>query len=70
MLDGRLYLGAVGHNGVGWREGSNILFAVYMAPVADQDELVPIAGFVIENKPSGLRGTVVAEGGSAVPARP
>lgn len=70
MLDGRLYLGAVGHNGVGWREGSNILFAVYVAPGADQDDLVPLAGFLIESKPSGLRGTVVADGGSAVPVRP
>jgi hypothetical protein len=70
MLNGRLYLGAVGHNGVGWREGSNILFAVYAAPGADQDDLVPLAGFLIERKPSVLKGTVVAEGGSAVPARP
>jgi hypothetical protein len=70
MLDGRLYLGAVGHNGVGWREGSNILFAVYLAPGAEQDDLVPVAGFVIVRKPSVLKGTVVAEGGSAVPERP
>lgn len=58
------------HNGVGWREGSNILFSVYSAPGADQDDLMPLAGFVIERKPSVLKGTVVAEGGSAVPARP
>jgi hypothetical protein len=70
MLDGRLYLGAVGHNGVGWREGPNILFAVYAAPGADQDDLVPLAGFLIERKPSGLKGTLVAEGGSAIPTRP
>lgn len=69
LLDGRLYLGAVGHNGWGWREGTNILFAVYVAPGADQDDLVPVAGFLIERKPSALRGTVVAEGGSAIPAR-
>ncbi len=69
LLDGRLYLGAVGHNGWGWREGTNILFAVYVAPGADQDDLVPLAGFLIERKPSALRGTVVAEGGSAIPAR-
>ncbi len=69
LLDGRLYLGAVGHNGWGWREGTNILFAVYAAPGADQDDLVPVAGFLIERKPSALRGTVVAEGGSAIPAR-
>ncbi len=50
---------------MGWREGSNILFAVYLAPDAEQDHLVPVAGFVIERKPSLLKGTVVAEGGSA-----
>jgi len=69
LLDGRLYLGAIGHNGWGWREGTNILFAVYVPPGADQDDLVPLAGFLIERKPSALRGTVVAEGGSAIPAR-
>jgi hypothetical protein len=66
MLEGRLYLGAVGHNGVGRREGANILFAVYVAPGADRDDLVPLAGCLVESKPSGLRGTVVAEGGSAI----
>jgi hypothetical protein len=69
MLDGRLYLAAVGHNGVGWREGTNILFAVYASPRDDQHDLVPLAGLVMERKPSGLKGTVVTEGPSAVPAR-
>jgi hypothetical protein len=73
MLDGKLYLGAVGSNGVGWREGANILFAVYAAPGADQQDLVPLAGFVIERRSSGLKGTVVAEGvavsRSTVPVR-
>jgi hypothetical protein len=69
VLDGRLYLAAVGHNGVGWREGTNILFAVYASPDADQHDLVPLAGLLIERKPNGLKGTVVAEGMSAVPAR-
>ncbi len=68
MLDGQLYLGAVGHNGVAWREGSNILIAVYNAPSADQDDLVPLAGIVIERKPWILKGTVVAEGASALPS--
>lgn len=66
-LDGRLYLGAVAHNGVGWREGSNILIAVYEPPTAEQTDLVPLAGFVVERSPAGLRGTLVAEGGSAIP---
>jgi hypothetical protein len=69
MLDGHLYLGAVGHNGVGWREGSRTLFAVYEAPGPEQRALVPLAGFAVDRVPNGLRGTVVAEGGSAVPAR-
>ena len=56
--------------GVGWREGSNILFGVYLAPRAEQDDLVPVAGFVLERKPSVMKGTVVAEGGSADPERP
>jgi hypothetical protein len=67
MLEGHLYLGAVAHNGVGWREGSNFLIAVYEPPEADQAALVPLAGFVVERIPTGLRGTVVAEGGSAIP---
>jgi hypothetical protein len=67
MLGERLYLGAVAHNGVGWREGSNFLIAVYEPPTTDQAELVPLAGFVVERNPAGLRGTVVAEGGSAIP---
>ena len=70
MLDGRLYLGAVGHNGVAWRDGSDILFAVYTAPGADQEDLVPLAGFVVERNPTVSKGTVVAEDGSAIPARP
>ncbi|MDE2136239.1 MAG: hypothetical protein KGJ68_02285 [Gammaproteobacteria bacterium] len=70
MLDGHLYLGAVGHNGVGWREGSRTLIAVYEAPGPDQHDLIPLAGFAVDRVPDGLKGTVVAEGGSAVPARP
>ena len=69
MLDGQLYLGAAGHNGVGWREGSRTLVAVYTAPVPDQHDLIPLAGFAVDRVPDGLKGTVVAEGGSAVPAR-
>jgi len=70
MLDGHLYLGAVGHNGVGWREGSRTLIAVYEAPGTEQRDLIPLAGFAVDRVPNGLKGTVVAEGGSAVPARP
>lgn len=70
MLDGHLYLGAVGHNGVGWREGSRTLIAVYEAPGPDQHDLIPLAGFAVDRVPNGLKGTVVAEGGSAAPARP
>jgi hypothetical protein len=69
MLDGQLYLGAVGHNGVGWREGSRTLVAVYTAPGPDQRDLLPLAGFAVDRVPNGLKGTLVAEGGSAVPAR-
>ena len=70
ILDGRLYLGAVGYNGVGWREGSRILFAVYEVPSPGQPDLNPLAGFAVERVPDGLKGTAVAEGASAVPARP
>jgi len=64
------YLGAAGHNGVGWREGSRTLVAIYEAPGTDQRDLIPLAGFAVDRIPNGLKGTVVAEGGSAVPARP
>jgi hypothetical protein len=70
MLDGHLYLGAVGHNGVGWREGARTLIAVYAVPGPEQRDLVPLAGFAVDRVPNGLKGTLVAEGGSAVPARP
>jgi hypothetical protein len=59
MLDGRLYLGAVGHNGVGWREGSRTLFAVYEAPGPEQGDLAPLAGFAVDRVPTGLRGTAI-----------
>jgi hypothetical protein len=70
MLDGHSYLGAVGHNGVGWREGARTLIAVYAVPSPEQRDLVPLAGFAVDRVPNGLKGTLVAEGGSAVPARP
>ena len=70
MLDGHLYVGAVGHNGVGWREGTSTLIAVYGVPGPEQRGLVPLAGVAVERVPTGLKGTVVAEGGSVVPARP
>jgi hypothetical protein len=50
-LDGRDYIAAIGHEGVGWREGSNTLFAIYSA---SGDKLTPLAGFVVSSSLGGL----------------
>ena len=68
MLNGRLYVGAVGHNGVGWREGSHVLFAVYEDPTRGQRDLVPLAGFSVARVPNGLKEADVTVGGSTLPA--
>ncbi len=69
-LQGRPYLGAVGHNGAGWREGSRVLFAVYEWPRDDRRVLVPLAGFSVNHVPHGVKRVVVSEGAAALPARP
>ena len=66
MLDGRLYVGAVGHNGVGWREGTHILFAVYEVPARGQNDLIPLAGFSIDRVPDGLNRAEVETGRHAL----
>lgn len=66
MLDGHLYVGAVGHNGVGWREGTHILFAVYEVPASGQNDLIPLAGFCIDRVPDGLNRAEVATGRHAL----
>jgi hypothetical protein len=51
QIGGRWYVGAVGQEGVGWREDENTLFAVY----AQRGEtLTPLAGFVIARSLAGL----------------
>jgi hypothetical protein len=69
-LDGHLYLGAVGYNGVGWREGADTLFALYEAPLPGQRRLAPVAGFDVASIAVGVQGTSVVEGAAALPPRP
>jgi hypothetical protein len=69
-LDGHLYLGAVGYNGVGWREGGHTLFALYETPVSGQRSLAPLAGFDVASSVVGVQGTSVVEGTAALPPRP
>jgi hypothetical protein len=66
-LDGHTYLGAMGHNGVGWRAGLHTLFAVYALPTEGQHDLVPLAGLVIDRVPTGLKGMAVLTGQAALP---
>ena len=66
ILDGRTYLGAAGHAGVGWRGSTRVLLAVYGLPEPGQRTLVPMAGFTIDPRPDGLRLIEVTTGNAAV----
>jgi len=55
-LAGRDLVGAIGHEGVGWREGDNTLFAVY---ALKDGALTPLAGFVFERSLAALANAVV-----------
>lgn len=70
ILEGQLYLGAVAHNGVAWREGPRTLVAVYEAPQPGQRELIPLAGIAVERISTGLKGTTVARSDTARSAPP
>ncbi len=70
QLAGHLYLGAVGYNGIGWREGGNTLFALYEPPRSRQRRLVPLAGFEVASIVVGVQGTSVVDGAAALPQRP
>ena len=51
-LDGRPYVGAIGHEGVGWRAGDTTLFAIY----EPQGEMLkPLASFVLVRSVAGLK---------------
>jgi len=62
-LEGRDLVGAIGHEGVGWREGAETLFAVY---ILKDGSLTPLAGFVFERSLAGLTSATV---GPATAAR-
>ena len=68
-LNQRHYLGAVGLNGFGWKEGSNMLFAVYEVPTPAARQLTPLAGFVITHPAVAVKDLIVTEGSAALPAR-
>jgi hypothetical protein len=51
----RDYIAAIGHEGVGWREGANTLLAIYDT---QGEKPVPIAGFVVTRRISGLDSAV------------
>jgi hypothetical protein len=68
-LNRRHYLGAVGLNGIGWKEGSNTLFAVYELPTPVARKLTPLAGFVITRSAIAVKDLIVTEGNAAMPAR-
>jgi len=55
-LAGRDLVGATGHEGVGWREGENTLFAVY---ALKDGVLSPLAGFVFTRSLAGLESATV-----------
>jgi hypothetical protein len=55
-LAGRDLVGAIGHEGVGWREGDNTLFAVY---ALKDGALTPLAGFVVKRSLAGLANAAV-----------
>lgn len=55
-LDGRSLVGAIGHEGVGWREGANTLFAIY---ALNHGVLNPLAGFVFKRSLAGLESAKV-----------
>jgi hypothetical protein len=51
MLNGKDYVGAIGHYGVGWRESGRTLFAIYSE---DNGTLTPLAGFEVDLTNGGL----------------
>jgi hypothetical protein len=50
-LNGRVYVAAVGHEGVGWRETNTTLLAIYRL---ENGALVPQAGYAIDRTIGGL----------------
>lgn len=65
-LDGRTYLAAAGHAGIGWRGSTRVLVAVYALPEPGTAVLVPLAGFTIDPHPSGVDSLGVTIGNAAV----
>jgi hypothetical protein len=58
VLAGRSYLAAIGHEGVGWREGNKTLLAIYDGRA---EPLKPLASFVISRSPTKLAGALVGQ---------
>ena len=51
LLNGKYYVGAIGLDGVGWRESGRALFAVYSE---NQGNLTPLAGYAVDLSNGGL----------------
>jgi hypothetical protein len=51
ILNGKSYVGALGYDGVGWRESGRTLFAIYSE---DKGALTPLAGFAVDLSNGGL----------------
>ena len=58
-LNGKSYVGALGYDGVGWRESGRTLFAIY---AEQQGVLTPLAGFTVDLSNGGLIGATVENG--------
>lgn len=56
VLAGSAYVGALAHEGVGWREGPNTLLAIYSEKDGD---LAPLAGFVFARSLAGLANVTI-----------
>ncbi|MGH6992347.1 MAG: hypothetical protein ACRED8_03380, partial [Caulobacteraceae bacterium] len=65
VMGAQSYVGAIGRNGVGWRESNQILFSIF-----SEDKLTPLAGFVIVLSNGGLAETIVEDPrpGKEIPA--
>lgn len=54
-VDNKGYIGVIGYNGVGWRSGNDILFAIYSRKPALKNKLIPLASIAIYQKPESIK---------------
>ncbi len=55
-LNGSWFVGAIGHDGIGWRESDQTLITIFSA---EQNRLQPLASFVVVMSNGGLAKTIV-----------